>query len=196
MEGYAGGGNHTSHYSIPLFQILIPHSSSELLLHGPVLFMPNFYLKAISVERLNVTDSAIFCLSCLCTHPTASSLCSAQKIGANVTEKSTHFCSKTVSIISYSKTLGHTCTASLPSLARAHAGRFCQLATVLLKDFWISSKILSPHRTRQTHTSERLNRTGTVGKRRKRSPQRRGSCWWVWWQCLPETLMQRNDHRA
>lgn len=98
----------------------------------------------------------------------------------------------TVSVVINSK-ISHTHPPSLPPLARAQVGR--QLAVVFLMGFWLPSKIWSPHRTSETNASERLNLTGTIGNTRKRSPQRRGSCWWVWWQCLPETLMQRNDHK-
>lgn len=59
----------------------------------------------------------------LCTHPTPCSLCSAQKIGADVTEWPTHFCSKTVSVVINSKiSYTHTPPAFHPLQGHRWAG--------------------------------------------------------------------------
>ena len=157
--------------------------------------MPNFYAKTVSVGRLNSFSHFSFKLS---MHPPTDIfllLCTENRCRHNWAIYAL-LLQNTACIMSYSRILGaHNHPASPPSLARTHAGRFFQLAAFLLKCFWLSNKILSPCRTSHCNTSEWLNPTGTGRNGRKRSPQRR-SCWRVWWQCLPEALKQRCDHRS
>lgn len=176
---------------LPTQVILWFYSSRKLLPYGPVLFMPNFYPKAISVETVSTTASAIFCLSCLCMHSTFPLYCN-QKIGAD----------KTSLHISFPNHGSHESLQELRSTPAPPALQPLQRhrQAGFLSPQWFHSlpfsKILLPCRMVKTNTSEGLNPTSMVGNGRLRSSQRKRSCRRVWWQCLPEGLLLLRNNQS